>query len=142
MWLNEYLYYYYYSERAIEQINADEKTRGEEVLALNKTLLAQLQQVDIEANLDSALAIYYRYNKRRESTYMHYAQQAAPDPDVADTQFREMFIEVDSQEGEGYAGVALDIMSALVTGEPCYTALNVPQPGRDCGYEGPMTSSK
>ena len=135
MWLNEYLYYYYYSERAIEQINADEKTRGEEVLALNQNLLDQLKHIDIERDLDTALATYYRYNKRRESTYMHYAQQAAPDPDVADAQFREMFMEVDTQEGEGYAGVALDIMGALVTGEPCYTALNVPNRGAIAGMQ-------
>jgi 6-phospho-beta-glucosidase len=59
MWLNEYLYYYYYAERAVAAISADEKTRGEEILALNRDLLAQLGAIDIEGNLDSALTIYY-----------------------------------------------------------------------------------
>jgi len=129
MWLNEYLYYYYYAERALAAIATEEKTRGEEILALNRDLLAQLGVFDIEADLDTALAVYHRYNRRREATYMHYAQQSAPTPDDADAWFREMFVEVDPSEGEGYAGVALDMMEALVTGEPCYTALNVPNEG-------------
>ena len=33
------------------------------------------------------------------------------------------------EEGEGYAGVALGIVEALETGEPLYTALNVPNEG-------------
>jgi 6-phospho-beta-glucosidase len=37
--------------------------------------------------------------------------------------------EPDAEEGEGYAGVALGIIEALETGEPLYTALNVPNQG-------------
>ncbi|MEW6580803.1 MAG: 6-phospho-beta-glucosidase, partial [Chloroflexota bacterium] len=44
-----------------------------------------------------------------------------------------IFLEVDPHEGEGYAGVALDIMAALTTGEPHYTALNVPNAGAIAG---------
>ncbi len=135
MWLNEYLYYYYYAERAVESILADERTRGEEIAALNRELLAQLRTLDIASDLDAALTVYYRYNKRRESTYMHYAQAAAPTPGEADAQFREMFLDVNPEEGEGYAGVALDIMEALVTGEARYMALNVPNRGAIDGLD-------
>src|SRR5215212_6177928 len=38
MWLNEYLYYYYYSEQALAKILSDGKTRGEEILELNQRL--------------------------------------------------------------------------------------------------------
>ncbi len=126
MWLNEYLYYFYYAERAVASIQADERTRGEEVEILNRVLLEQLAALDLDAELDTALNVFYRYNQRREATYMHYAQTAAPTPDEADTQFAEMFLEPDPEEGEGYAGVALDVMEALVSGEPRYMALNVP----------------
>jgi 6-phospho-beta-glucosidase len=60
---------------------------------------------------------------------MHYAQQGAPTPEEADAQFQATFMQVNPEEGEGYAGVALDIMTALTTGEPLYTALNVPNQG-------------
>jgi 6-phospho-beta-glucosidase len=135
MWLNEYLYYYYYAERAVQAIMADERTRGEEIVQLNHDLLTQLTQIDIEAELDTALNTYYRYNDRRESTYMHYAQQDAPTPEEADDQFNKMFVEVDPEAGEGYAGVALDIMEAITTGEPLYTALNVPNQGAIYGMQ-------
>lgn len=129
MWLNEYLYYYYYAERAVQAIAAEERTRGEEVLMLNRDLLEQLRQVDPSHDLDAALAIYYRYNQRRSATYMHYAQQGAPTPEEADAQFQATFMQANPEEGEGYAGVALDIMTALTTGQPLYTALNVPNQG-------------
>lgn len=135
MWLNEYLYYYYYAEEAVEAISSDERTRGEEILMLNRDLLDQLAAIDLSADLDTALAIYYRYNQRRESTYMHYAQQAAPTPEEADAHFHDLFVESDPQEGEGYAGVALDIIEALISGEPCYTALNVPNQGAIAGMQ-------
>lgn len=133
MWLNEYLYYYYYAERAVSAIMEDESTRGEEIVRLNETLLAQLDAIDIPNDLDTALDLYYRYNHRRESTYMHYAQQNAPTMEAADQQFESLFMEVDPEEGEGYAGVALDIMEALVTGNPLYTALNIPNHGAIAG---------
>ena len=84
------------------------------------------EQLDLARDFDAALAVYYRYERRRSSTYMHYAQQDAPTPEEADALFSTTFLEVDPHEGEGYAGVALDIMTALMTGEPHYTALNVP----------------
>lgn len=135
MWLNEYLYYYYYAEKAVAAISTDEHTRGEEIVALNRDLLAQLREIDIEADLDAALSIYFRYNQRRESTYMHYAQQNAPTMQEADTQFNAMFVDVDLSEGEGYAGVALDLMEALVSGQPRFTALNVPNRGAIDGMQ-------
>jgi len=92
MWLNEYLYYFYYAERAVAAISAEERTRGEEVLMLNRDLLAQLQQLDLARDFDAALAVYYRYERRRSSTYMHYAQQDAPTPEEADALFSTTFL--------------------------------------------------
>ncbi len=129
MWLNEYLYYYYYAERAVTAIQKDAKTRGEEILALDRDLLAQLRQLDIADELDDALNSYYRYSMRRESTYMHYAKPNAPTVEEADRLFQAHIVESDPEHGEGYAGVALDIMEAIVTDEPLYTALNVPNHG-------------
>jgi len=128
MWLNEYLYYYYYAERAVRSITAEEKTRGEEILELNQRLLQQLEQIDVERNPQDALKAFYAYEHRRHSTYMHYALPDAPTPEEADLQASaEHAMPVEA--GEGYAGVALGIVEALETGLPLYTALNVPNLG-------------
>jgi alpha-galactosidase/6-phospho-beta-glucosidase family protein len=130
MWLNEYLYYYYYSEKAVAQILGDGKTRGEEILELNEHLFGQLNEVDVIQNPEKALATYQGYNDRRGATYMHYARPNAPslyeaDQSAASSAPRQF----DAATGEGYAGVALDIIQGLEGSEPVYTALNVPNEG-------------
>lgn len=130
MWLNEYLYYYYYSEKAVAQILADGKTRGEEILELNRRLLEQLAALDISRDPAQALAVYQGYNDRRGATYMHYARPDGPSMQQADQaasssapqQFK-------AEGGEGYAGVALDIIQGLEGTRPVYTALNLPNAG-------------
>jgi 6-phospho-beta-glucosidase len=127
MWLNEYLYYFYYSEKAVAQILSDGKTRGEEILDLNRRLMQQLMDLDVTQNPAKALGIYQAYNDRRGATYMHYARPDAPSLQQADQHAdQSMPKEFDAAGGEGYAGVALDIIQGLEGSEPVYTALNVP----------------
>ncbi len=130
MWINEYLFYFYYAERAVAAIAADEKTRGEEIVELNRKLLDQLRAIDAERDPAAGLQAFYNYLHRRHATYMHYAQLDAPSMDEAD---QAMSAPAETPDGEGYAGVALGIIEALETGEPLYTALNVPNEGAiDC----------
>jgi 6-phospho-beta-glucosidase len=128
MWLNEYLFYYYYAERAVASIQADEKTRGEEIVELNRKLLDQLRAIDATHDPAAGLAAFHAYLNRRHATYMHYAQPDAPSMAEADKHVEEPQAPT-GEEGEGYAGVALGIVEALETGEPLYTALNVPNEG-------------
>lgn len=130
MWLNEYLYYYYYSEKAVTQILDDPKTRGEEILELNQRLMQQLSDVDVIQNPAKALAIYQAYQDRRGATYMHYARPNAPSLEQADQNAEASAPKpFDAAGGEGYAGVALDIIEGLEGNEPVYTALNLPNEG-------------
>ncbi|NDJ75425.1 MAG: 6-phospho-beta-glucosidase [Chloroflexi bacterium] len=126
-WLNEYLFYYYYAERAVASIQHDERTRGEEIVAINAKLLADLAAIDIDQEPERALKIYHAANARRSATYMHYARTDALDMERADEQD---YGSVDiGDEGEGYAGVALDIIEAFESQEPVHIALNVPNAG-------------
>jgi 6-phospho-beta-glucosidase len=130
MWLNEYLYYYYYSEKAVAQILGDGKTRGEEILELNQRLMQQLSEIDLPQDSTQALAIYQAYHDRRGATYMHYARPNAPSLEQADQNAAASAPkEFDASGGEGYAGVALDIIEGLEGKEPAYTALNLPNEG-------------
>jgi 6-phospho-beta-glucosidase len=125
MYINEYLYYYYYAEKAVASIQGEKLTRGEEVLELNQRLLEQLRTIDLQNNPEAALRAYYAYERRRGATYMHYARADAPSPEEADQSITTDMVPK-PEEGEGYAGVALDIIQALESGIPRYTALNVP----------------
>ncbi len=134
LYLNEYLYYYYYAERAVEQISGDRQTRGEEILALNRALFAALADPALLADPQETLLAYVAYQKRRSATYMHYAQKDGPTMEQADQiDFRSLGYS--PEEGEGYAGVALDIIAALESKTPLYTALNVPNRGAIQGMQ-------
>ena len=116
-WINEYLFYWYFAEQAIERILAEPLTRGEQMLQRNRELLDELRAAG--SDRDRALEVYRGYEQDRRSTYMHYAD---PDPHHDDGVGRPR----DLGDGpDGYAAVALDVMAALAGGEPCYTAVNV-----------------
>jgi 6-phospho-beta-glucosidase len=124
LWFNEYLYYYYYAEQAVAALQSDERTRGEEVRDLNRALIARLKEIGVDADPQRALSAYFAYEQRRNATYMHYARQDAPSMEEADQNAPEA--PNAGHEGEGYAGVALNLVDALQTGLPCYSGLNVP----------------
>ena len=115
MWINEYLYYYYYIDQAMNG-HGNGPTRGEEVLELNRQLIAELRRIDAARNPDAALKAYFDYEHRRSGSYMAHATQIEADTD-------EEVEHVD--DGEGYAGVALSLMEALEGTGRIRTGLNV-----------------
>ncbi|HEX2908669.1 MAG TPA: hypothetical protein VHO69_17485 [Phototrophicaceae bacterium] len=126
MFLNEYLFYYYFRDIAVERILAEEVTRGEEVERLNQQLFATLAQCAPEALLTE----YEAYNRRRSASYMAYAE--------ADESLREQRSNPTSGEAVealhqanvgGYAGVALRTALALKQDRPLRIGLNVPNGG-------------
>lgn len=120
---NEYLFYYYYAERALAEIEGEERTRGEEVAAINRAMFGKLADIDATADPEAALRAYRLAMSRREATYMHYAFADAPTMEAADA----MQTPAEPPEhGEGYAGVALDLTEAFGSGAPIRTAVNVP----------------
>jgi 6-phospho-beta-glucosidase len=124
---NEYLYYFYYAERALAEIAGEERTRGEEVAAINLAMMDKLAAIDPTADPERALRAYRLAMSRRESTYMHYAFADAPSMEAADAaQAAADELPEAPEHGEGYAGVALDLMEAFVSGTRTHTAVNVP----------------
>ena len=124
LWLNEYLYYYYYADRALADLLAG-PTRGEEVAALNRQLWAALARSDLNRNPGAALDAYFAYEHSRSASYMQHASGAtaiAAEPARAD-------------DGEGYAGVALSLIEALSGKRTIRTGLNVPNRGAITGLE-------
>ena len=118
MWLNEYLYYFYYAEKAVAALVGG-ATRGEEIHAMDAALFLRLRAIDLVRDADQALDIYFDYERRRSGSYMRSANR----PDASADQASE------PDSGEGYAGVALSIIEALEGGPAIRTGLNVPNEG-------------
>ncbi|RPI26605.1 MAG: 6-phospho-beta-glucosidase, partial [Chloroflexota bacterium] len=126
---NEYLYYYYYRAQAVENMTKPGKCRAEDIAALNIDLFADLHRLKDEHNLDAMMARYYGYLNRRGETYMaretgrsHETGELAP-------------VVAQALAGEGYAGVALDVIEALSGARPKAMILNVPNQGAIHGME-------
>ncbi|HEX4298840.1 MAG TPA: 6-phospho-beta-glucosidase [Devosia sp.] len=115
MWINEYLYYYHYVDQAMAA-HGNGPTRGEEVLELNRQLIADLRRIDAARHPDAALAAYFDYEHRRSGSYMAHATQIEADTDEE---------AAPADDGEGYAGVALSLMEALEGRGRIRTGLNV-----------------
>jgi 6-phospho-beta-glucosidase len=82
------------------------QTRGEEVVELNQSLYENLRDLMVAGELGKMSGRYHEYLQRRGETYMAKEtgsqHKAALDPRLAP-----------ALEGEGYAGVALDLIEGL-----------------------------
>ncbi len=119
--LNEYLYYFYYREKAVANILAAPETRGEQIARINRAMTEELSHIDIENDFEKALAVFERYYGERENNYM-----AAESGVRRQTKWSfDMFGEDDG----GYAGVALKFIEIARGGSPGSMILCVPNGG-------------
>lgn len=68
--LNEYLYYFYYREKAVENILNAKQTRGEQICEINRKMTEALSKIDIDNNFDEAFKIFEYWYGIRENNYM------------------------------------------------------------------------
>lgn len=122
---NEYLFYYYSARQAVQNILAQETTRGEYLAGLNKQFFSQLSVLRQNRRLDQAPDLYRSYLDQRSHGYM-----------VNETgrgHGRLTVEDLHSLETEGYAGVALDLIEALEGRAPKRMILNVRSQGAVAG---------
>jgi 6-phospho-beta-glucosidase len=120
---NEYLYFYYYRERALANIRSAAETRGQQVQRLSAQLVHDLAVIDPAAQPERAWTRYQHYLNERRGTYLAMesgSNSVETGDEVAETDH--------AGEGEGYGGVALDILTAA-TGHPGELVVNVPNQG-------------
>lgn len=116
--LNEYLYYFYYREQAVENILHAPQTRGEQIADINRRMTAALDSIDIEKDFDRALTIFEQYYGERENNYM-----------AAETGVRRetpWHFDIFGKDDGGYAGVALRYIELEQTGKKGSMILCVP----------------
>ena len=117
---NEYLYYFYYAQQAVNHILSAEESRGEQIARENQALFAELSDKKSKHDFKGMLTAYSVYLDHRGSTYM-----------VNETGVRNDFTGLGPGIleplvlDEGYSGVALDLIEALSGRKPRNQILNV-----------------
>ncbi len=109
---NEYLYYYFDRQKALENILSASKTRGEQIEEINAAMISELSLIDVDMEFDKALEIFEKYYGMRENSYM-----ASETGIVREKKWR---FDIFSEDDGGYAGVALryvDIISKKAEGK-------------------------
>lgn len=130
MFLNEYLFYFYFREVAVERILEEEVTRGEEVEILNNQLFDLLHQTPSEKMLE----VYEAYNRRRNASYMAYAEaDETLRQERTHPQESTKPVHTPQENVGGYAGVALRTGLAITQDKPLRIGLNVPNQGAIAG---------
>jgi 6-phospho-beta-glucosidase len=125
---NEYLYYYYHSRDAVENILKAGKTRGEMLVEQNAILAADLQKLWKKGNMNGLVRRYKAYLDMRGETYM------ANETGGKFEDFKLSQEEIDNLTEEGYADVALGAIEALQGGSPRVMTLNIPNAGAIEGF--------
>ncbi len=123
--LNEYLYYYFYREKAVANIIAAGQTRGEIIRYVNQNMTTELIGKDRVRNFSDCIDIYAKWQGMRSSLYMKNETKVA---------IRNPYrFDVNSRDDGGYAGVALSYIRAVQTGVPTEMIFCVPNEGAIAG---------
>lgn len=126
---NEYLYYYYHTQQAVENIQKAGLSRGEQLAAWNENLFAELSALRAQEDYEGMQSAYQSYLKKRGQTYMVNESGQAHNLEQIDAALAE------SLSSEGYAGVALDLIEALNGGTARQMILNIPNHGAIQGMD-------
>jgi 6-phospho-beta-glucosidase len=117
---NEYLYFYYFRQQAVQNILIKDQTRGEQILYLNGKFFDSLKRLHKQGNQEGMMQAYLAYLEQRQQTYM---QTETGGKNTTSDSFENAIAEAASDEG--YAGVALDLIEALHGGRPKALILNI-----------------
>ncbi|NLX83960.1 MAG: 6-phospho-beta-glucosidase [Clostridiales bacterium] len=118
---NEYLYYYYYREKAVDNILRAGKTRGDIILDINQGMLAEMAGLNPDTEFDKALAIFSKWYGMREAQYMANETGVKRDTVWSFDPFK--------KDDGGYAGVALNFIDIQRSGRQGSMVLTVPNQG-------------
>lgn len=120
--LNEYLYYFYYREEAVQHILDAGITRGEVIRDVNIHMTEELSHMDVENDFENCLKIYDKWYGKREDAYM------ANETGVSRAKEPYHF-DIYAKDDGGYAGVALKYIRSKLSGKDSEMILCVPNNG-------------
>lgn len=120
--INEYLYYFFYREQALNNILNSSQTRGQLINEVNKGLINELKEYDISRDFDVCLKIFEKWYDKRESAYM----KNETGVNKSKTPFT---FDIYSPDLGGYAAVALNFIEAVETNKKVNMIMCVPNNG-------------
>ena len=125
---NAYLMYYYHRERALANVLASDKTRGETIQQINEKMFQMMQPLDPEHDFERMLQIFLYHLGLRHASYMsiesgHSAHHVTP---IEEIDIQSM---LNGPDDEGYAGIALAFVDAKFNNYERELVLNIPNNG-------------
>lgn len=123
---NEYLYFYYYREKAVNSVLESKKTRGETILEINNHMISELRKINIDNDFDKAFHCFMSHYAMRENSYFSiesgtFREEKFPVPTVEEY--------IKQPENGSYAAVALEFIKARHSGNPVEMVLSIPNDG-------------
>jgi 6-phospho-beta-glucosidase len=126
---NEYLYYYYYAQQAVQNILMAGESRGEKIARQTKMLFSQLKELYDQNDLDGMRKMHQDYLDERGQSYMVNETGRRHGLSAVELEVSKSILD------EGYAGVALNLIEGLVGKEPKVQILNIPSKGSIFGMD-------
>ncbi len=117
---NEYLYYYYYREQAVENILNAKLTRGQLIEQVNHQMIRDFSEHP-ERSFEERLKVFEHYYGIREDAYM--ASETGKKREKA------FHFDLSAPDAGGYAGVALNFIRMRQQGYTGRMILSVPNQG-------------
>jgi 6-phospho-beta-glucosidase len=124
---NEYLYYFFYPEKALANIKKAGKTRGQAIEEINTRMIRELGGMDIQHDFEACLKVFEKWYGMREDSYM-----------AGETGIRRnkpWTFELTGDDDGGYAGVALKFIEIARSGGRGSMILCVPNQGAVSGLD-------
>jgi 6-phospho-beta-glucosidase len=122
----EYLYFYYYRDRAVDHILRSGGTRGAQVKALNDALWSALHERISAGDMDGAQCAWERALDERGASY--FARERGEPVDAERNAWPEG-PQSDMFEGDGYEGLAIAVITAAVQRRKVPLIVNAPNLG-------------
>lgn len=119
--LNEYLYYFYYREKAVKNILNASQTRGEQIRDINKNMTAELSKMDIENDFEGCLKVFSKWYGMREGSYMA--------SETGEKRTQPWHFDIYEEDDGGYAGVALKFIEMAQSGTKGTMIMCIPNKG-------------
>ena len=119
---NEYLYYYYHREKALDNMLKSDAARGKSIEKINTDMMKELEGMNPDTQSEEMLQTFLYYMQLRENSYMS-AETGSENRPMSPKGSLEV------PDGMGYAGVMLDCIEGLQSYEGRYLVLSVENNG-------------
>ena len=105
MILNEYLYYFFYREQAVDHVLHTVQTRGESIAYINQQMTKELSGLDVHQDFEKCIQCFEKWYALRENAYMSAETGIQRD--------KSWSFDLNSPDNGGYAGVALNFIEIM-----------------------------